>query len=159
MSPGAIVTHGRVCTRAVPSWIIVPQLTFGGWTPTPRKESADSVRIVVAIISGISTITVDTTLGRISEKISRILPAPCAVAASTNSLLTTASTWPRIGRYTYGMYMNAMMSVGSHRLVGSTCTGPNWNPLEWVSNSVPMHIASRNTGKAQITSMIRDATE
>src|SRR5215472_19273781 len=103
MIPGAIVTHGRVYTRSVPSWMIVPQLTFGGWTPTPRNESAASVRIVVAIISGSSTITVDTTLGRISEKISRVLPAPWAVAASTNSLLTTESTCPRTGRYTYGM--------------------------------------------------------
>src|SRR5499427_11145628 len=101
MSPGAIVTHGRVYTRSVPSLISVPQLTFGGWTPTPRKESADSVRIVVATISGISTITVDTTLGRISEKISRILPAPCAVDSFINAPLTTESTWPRIGRYTY----------------------------------------------------------
>ena len=55
--------------------------------------------------------------------------------------------------------MNAMMIVGSHRLDASTCTGPNWNPLEWVSNSVAMHIASRYTGKAQMMSMMRDATE
>ena len=78
--------------------MIVPQLTLGGWTPMDRKDSADSVRIVVAIISGSSTITVDTTLGRISEKISRRLDAPWAIAASTNSLLTTESTWPRTGR-------------------------------------------------------------
>ena len=39
------------------------------------------------------------------------------------------------------------------------CTGPNWNPLEWVSSSVPMDIASKYTGKAQIMSMMRDATE
>src|SRR3984957_5948157 len=98
MSPGAIVTHGRVYTRSVPSWMIVPQLTFGGWTPMDRKESADSVRIVGGIINGSSTITVDTTLGRISEKISLRLDAPCETAASTNSLLTTESTWPRTGR-------------------------------------------------------------
>ena len=57
--------------------------------------------MLVAIISGSSTITVDTTFGRISENISRMLDAPWAMAASTNSLLITASTWPRIGRYTY----------------------------------------------------------
>ena len=38
--------------------------------------------------------------------------------------------------------MKAMMAVGSHRLDGAMCTGPNWNPLEWVSNSVPMDIAT-----------------
>ena len=53
--------------------------------------------------------------------------------------------------------MKAMMAVGSHRLDGAMCTGPSWNPLECVSNSVPMDIASKNTGKAQITSMMRDA--
>ena len=56
MIPGAIETHGRVYSRLVPSWMIVPQLTFGGWTPTDRKDSADSVRMVVATISGSSTI-------------------------------------------------------------------------------------------------------
>src|SRR5438874_6626765 len=138
--------------------MIVPQLTFGGWTPTDRKDSADSVRMVVATISGSSTITVDTTLGRISEKISRILLAPWATEASTNSLLTTASTWPRTGRYTYGTKMNAMITAGSHRLDALTCSGPTWNPLEWVSSSVEIEMASRYTGKAQMTSMRRDST-
>ncbi len=34
---------------------------------------------------------------------SRKFEAPCAMAASMYSLLTTDSTWPRIGRETYGM--------------------------------------------------------
>ena len=82
--------------------MIVPQLAPGGWTPTPRNESAASVRIVVAIMSGISTMTTVITFGRISEKISRRLDAPWATAASTNSFSTTESTEPRTGRYTYG---------------------------------------------------------
>src|SRR5229473_3863804 len=139
--------------------MIVPQLTFGGWTPIDRKESPDSVRIVRAIISGINTTTVDTTFGRISEKISRRLDAPWAIAASTNSRWTTESTWPRTGRYTYGRKMNAMITVGSQRLVGLTWTGPTWKPLEWVSSSVEIEIASRYTGNAQMMSMIRDSTE
>ena len=53
--------------------MIVPQLASGGWTPIDRNESAASVRIVVAIISGNSTITVVSTFGRISLKISRRL--------------------------------------------------------------------------------------
>src|ERR1700745_2986038 len=121
--------------------MIVPQLTFGGWTPTDRKDSADSVRIVVATISGSRTITVDTTLGRISEKISRILLAPWATAASTNSLLTTASTWPRTGRYTYGTKMNAMITAGSHRLDALTCSGPNWHPVEGGRSSGGVEVA------------------
>ena len=139
--------------------MIEPQLTLGGCTPRLRNDSADSVRIVVAIISGSSTITVDTTLGRISEKISRRLPAPSAIAASTNSRLITESTWPRIGRYTYGRKMNAMRSVGTQRLDALTCSGPTWNPFEWVSSSVASEIASRYTGKAQMMSMTRDRIE
>src|SRR5579875_880693 len=84
--------------QVLPSLMIDPQLTFGGCTPMDRNDSADSVRIVVAIISGSSTITVATTFGRISEKISLRFEAPWAIAASTNSLLTTESTWPRTGR-------------------------------------------------------------
>ena len=54
--------------------------------------------------------------------------------------------------------MNAMMTVGVHRLDALTCSGPNWNPLEWVSSSVEIEMASRYTGKAQMTSMMRDST-
>ena len=46
--------------------MIVPQLASGGCTPIERNESAASVSIVVAIISGKNTITVVITLGRIS---------------------------------------------------------------------------------------------
>ena len=80
--------------------MIVPQLAFGACTPIERNESAASVRTVVAIISGNSTITVVSTLGRISLNISRRLPAPCAMAASTYSFSRTDNTWPRTGRNT-----------------------------------------------------------
>ncbi len=80
--------------------MIVPQLALGGCTPIDRKDSADSVRIVVAIISGSSTITTDTILGRMSEKMSLTSDAPWAIPAWTNSFSETESTWPRIGRYT-----------------------------------------------------------
>ena len=78
--------------------MIVPQLACGGCTPIDRNDSAASVRIVVAIISGSITITVVRTFGRISENISRRLDAPCATAASTYSFSRTDSTWPRTGR-------------------------------------------------------------
>ena len=80
--------------------MIVPQLAFGGCTPIDRYESADSVRMVVAIISGSSTISTVITLGRISLKISRRLDAPWAMAASMNSFSRTDSTAPRTGRAT-----------------------------------------------------------
>src|SRR5216117_290351 len=68
MIPGANVTQGRVYSRVRPSLMIVPQLVLGGCTPTPRNDRAASVRMVVAIISGSSTITTDTTFGRMSEE-------------------------------------------------------------------------------------------
>src|SRR6266540_1973816 len=114
--------------------MIVPQLAFGGCTPMDRNDRADSVRMVVAIISGSSTITTDTTFGRMSENISRRFDAPWAIAASANSFLATVSTWPRTGRYTYGTKMTAMMRVGSHRLVGTICSGPILRPLDVVSS-------------------------
>ena len=76
----------------------MPQLALGGCTPIDRYESVASVRIVVAIISGSSTITTVITLGSTSEKISRVPDAPWAMAASTNSFSDTDSTCPRTGR-------------------------------------------------------------
>ena len=67
--------------------MIVPQLASGGWTPIERNESADSVSMLFATISGKKTITVVTTFGSTSEKIRRRLLAPRPIAASTNSLL------------------------------------------------------------------------
>ena len=78
--------------------MIVPQLACGACTPIPRNESAASVRIVVAIISGSRTIAVESTFGRISANISRVFEAPWEIDASTYSFSRTDSTWPRIGR-------------------------------------------------------------
>src|SRR5258708_37118122 len=94
MIPADIDTQGRLYSRSSPSLMIVPQLTLGGCTPMDRNDREGSRMMLVAIISGRNTITPDTTVGRISEKISRRVDAPWATAASTNSLLTTASTQP-----------------------------------------------------------------
>ena len=80
--------------------MIVPQLALGGCTPTPRNDRAASVRIVVAMISGSSTITTVITFGRMSENSRRMFDAPWEIDASTYSRWTTVSTWPRTGRYT-----------------------------------------------------------
>src|SRR5260221_14374090 len=94
--------------------MIVPQLTLGGCTPMDRNDREDSRMMLVAIISGRNTITVDTTLGRISEKISRRFDAPWAIAASTNSLLTTQSTGARLGLDTHRREKNATNPPGKH---------------------------------------------
>ena len=43
--------HQAVSKISVASEIIAPQLAVGGWTPTPRNESAASNRIFVGISS------------------------------------------------------------------------------------------------------------
>ena len=43
--------HQAVSKIAVASAIIAPQLAVGGWTPTPRNESAASNRMFVGISS------------------------------------------------------------------------------------------------------------
>ncbi len=52
--------------------------------------------------------------------------------------------------------MNAMIRVGSHRLVAWMLIGPIETPFGAFRSTVATQIASRSTGKAQITSMIRE---
>ena len=66
--------------------MIVPQLASGGCTPIDRKDSADSVSMLSAIISGTKTMSVVETLGRMSRSRMRWLGTPRPIAASTNSL-------------------------------------------------------------------------
>jgi hypothetical protein len=44
-APGNSETHGASVRNSLPSFRIVPQDGVGGCTPTPRHESADSIRI------------------------------------------------------------------------------------------------------------------
>ena len=43
--------HQAVSNTSVASAIILPQLGSGGWTPTPRKESAASNKMFCGMIS------------------------------------------------------------------------------------------------------------
>src|SRR5471032_162322 len=101
--PGAMATAGRVYRSPWPSRMIVPQLASGGWTPIDRNESAASVSMSIASMSGKKTIAVVTTLRRMSLQSTRQVDAPSPSAASTNSRRARDRTSPRIGRATYGM--------------------------------------------------------
>lgn len=72
--------------------MIVPQLASGGWTPTDRKDSADSVSMASAVISGTNTIAVGTTFGSTSRRRMRGVGAPEPMAAWMYSLLRSTST-------------------------------------------------------------------
>ena len=52
--------------------------------------------------------------------------------------------------------MKAMISVGSHRLDAWMVIGPTETPFGAFRSTVETQIASRSTGNAQITSMIRE---
>ncbi len=62
-----------------------------------RKDSADSVSMFSAIMIGTKTMSVVDTFGRMSRRRMRWLGTPRPMAASTNSLSRSASTWPRTG--------------------------------------------------------------
>ena len=71
------------------SEIIRPQLGSGGWTPSPRKESAASSRMACAISTVATTIRWLAVLGRISLNTMRGVEQPSAWAAATKSRLRT----------------------------------------------------------------------
>ena len=49
--PGKTMYHHAVSKISVASAIIAPQLALGGWTPTPRNDSAASKRMFGGMIS------------------------------------------------------------------------------------------------------------
>ena len=95
----------------------------------------------------------DAMFGRISLNMIRSGPAPCAVAASTNSFSRSDRIWPRSGRPTYGMRTYEMTAVGIQRLPEWMLMPKWWKPL--IDSAEPSAIASRITGKAQIRSKKR----
>ena len=137
-----------------PSSIIVPHEGFGSLTPAPRYERATSVRIAFATIKVNSTSTEDAMFGRSSVNMIRTGPAPWAVAASMNSRLRSASTWPRSGLPMYGMKTKAITPIGIQRLPPEMLRPKWWKPL--IESAVPSAIPSRTTGKAQIRSKKRE---
>lgn len=63
--PGKSDTHGAWANNSLPSFRIAPHEGMGGCTPTPRYESAYSIRIAYEMQTAVWTITGDTTVGRI----------------------------------------------------------------------------------------------
>src|SRR6185312_15220040 len=160
--PAKRLICGAVASEDCPSSIIVPQDGFGTFTPAPRKERPTSVRIAFAMMSVKSTSTEEAMFGSSSVNMIRVEPAPCAVAASMNSRLRRASTWPRSGLPMYGMKTNAITNTVIQRLEPERLRPmkvpkrwkPWWRPF--TSRAVPSAIASRMTGNAQMRSKKRE---
>ena len=62
--PGMIVSSGALVSRSKPVAIIVPQEELGGCTPTPRKESAASSSMSLAMLRVKKTMIVDAEVGQ-----------------------------------------------------------------------------------------------
>ena len=82
------------------------------------------MRIAFATISVKSTSTDEAMFGSSSVNMIRSEPAPCAVDASMNSRLRSASTCPRSGLPMYGMKTNEMTAIGIQRLPARDVDGP-----------------------------------
>ena len=76
----------------------MPQLAFGGGRPTPRNDSVDSSRMLIATVSVPYTMIVPTRCGSRCERMIRKLLDPTMRAASMNSFSRSESTCARMIR-------------------------------------------------------------
>ncbi len=76
----------------------LPHVGTGGFTPKPRNDSADSVRIAAATFSVTVTMIGPAEFGSRWRKMIRLSLEPSARAASTNSFSLSERTTPRTMR-------------------------------------------------------------
>src|ERR1051326_6857954 len=101
-APGPYTSQGP-CDRSDAALVsMLPQDGVGGWMPSPRNDSADSVRISVPTSIAERTITSGKTLGSTCCTINRIWLAPSTRAAVTNSRSLSDSVCPRTNSDTVG---------------------------------------------------------
>src|SRR5258706_425489 len=94
----------------------LPSDTSGGWIPKPRKDNAVSTRMAPATTSVPLTMIGPRLLGRMRRKMIRVLDAPTARAASTNSRSRKDRATPRTSRARGTQAKAGMIStLGSQR--------------------------------------------
>src|SRR5262249_20946651 len=98
-TPGHTAIHGArsMYGRPEPD-SIAPHDGYGGGTPKPRNESADSARMTAPRPIVARMMIVAATFGSKWRTMMRACPQPMARAASTNWLCITLSVAPRITR-------------------------------------------------------------
>src|SRR5665213_1634802 len=77
---------------------MLPQLASGGWTPSPRKLSTDSNRMISPTESVVATTSGAITLGRMWRRRICGTPAPRLCAARTKSCRRVTRVAPRTSR-------------------------------------------------------------
>ena len=81
--PGRANSQGEKNMYSRPSFSISPQLGVGACTPKPRKDSAASSKMALAISTVATTVNEDSTLGKISRMMIYGVEQPMARAAFT----------------------------------------------------------------------------
>src|SRR5215467_9791506 len=89
---------------------MLPQLGVGGWMPRPRKDSADSARMIWPTARLAATIITGRALGSRWRSITRMAPAPTERVATMNSRDRSDSASARTRRLTLPQPTNAMMN-------------------------------------------------
>ena len=90
--------------------------------PKPRKLRAEAEMMAPAIASVACTISAEMELGRMWCRMMRVLLAPMARAASTNSCSRVASTEARTTRANFGVDDSPTASIRLKRLEPSADT-------------------------------------
>src|SRR5262249_26816437 len=98
-TPGHTAIHGarNMYVRPEPD-SIAPHDGYGGGTPKPRNESADSARMTAPSPIVARMMIVAATFGSTWRTMMRVWPQPMARAASTNWFCITPSAAPRMTR-------------------------------------------------------------
>src|SRR5437016_3493382 len=99
-NPGYTDSHQPISIASLPSLRMLPQVACGGWTPSPRNDRPDSVRIAAGMPSVIATSTGAIAFGRIWRQTIRKPLAPTACDQMTNSRSLSARNSARTSRAT-----------------------------------------------------------
>src|SRR6188768_2139232 len=97
-APGIRNNHGASKMYDRPSAKMLPQVAYGGRTPKPRNDSADSVKIACATLIVAVTSTGAIAFGTMCRKMIRHSGNPSALAAVTKSRSRSARNSARTKR-------------------------------------------------------------
>src|SRR5438874_2117698 len=121
--------------------------TYGG-TPTPRNDSAASVRTAAANTNEACTMTGDRQFGSTWRATMTTSEVPSARAASTYVVSRITSTEPRTIRATRGAYTTPMATMTLRTLGPSDATGASVPTASVTANStMPTTVARRRTSR------------
>ena len=102
------------------SFTMPPQSASGGCTPRPRNDSVEMKSTMKMKRSPISATSGDRALGRISRKMTQIVPSPRSRAASTKSITAMSTATARDRRKTRVHSSSPMTTISTGIVTGMT---------------------------------------